>query len=187
MKSLCREVKALQLGEIQREQMGATASLLADASGGRLGRSGPSKDLSQEEMERLAQEVTPRLSLSQYVTYRALEDRNYVDQTSLSSATSLVPTVLPVPQLADRIKALEAGVIDPDSRLNQLIVRVDDMSDSKITDAVMVANVVFRDIPVVEAFLSRHEDSEIFHFCADMKVQLMDLQAKYTTVKDGLK
>jgi len=186
VKTLRREVKALQNADLRREQMGFTAGLVADAAGGRLGTSGTQQPLGQEEMARLAQEMMSRLSLSQYVTLQELNDRGFVDQNFLNSHVPSAPTIQPVPRLADRLKAVESDVVDPDGRLNQLVLRLDDLADTKISDSVMVANVVFRDIPSVEAFLSHHTDPEVFRFCADMKVQLMDLQDRYTTVKDAL-
>ena len=142
--------------------------------------------MSQGDLERLAQEVMSRLSLGQYVTVQELDARDFVGQVQLRDAIPSEPPTLSVPRLAERLKALEGAVVAPDGRLNQLVAKLDDLADSKVSEAITVASVVFRDVFAVDAFLSKFDDNEAFRFCADMKVQLMDLQDKYSTVKDGL-
>ena len=81
--------------------------------------------------------------------------------------------------------ALDIAVTLPGGKLDQIDIRFRAMEDSKSTKAIVVANQVFKDQVSVNMFLA-YLPEESFRFCADMKVQLFDLQEKYLTVSDSL-
>ena len=181
-KSLSRRLVDLELDVDNINNRQSTSSFAAGLAGG--GSHPDPHPLTAADRATIANEIISGLSLDQFIKETDLNNRRYVDEDRLQRLIP-TPTVLP-PRLDVRLNEMERMVLHPGGRIDQLEARFKNLEDAKQSESIGIAGYVFKDQQAVDAFMAGLP-KESFRHCADMKVQLFDLQEKYSTVQDGLK